>query len=57
MSDVQKTTDLPPGYRILNNGPGREVLVREEWEECPVFATAAEARAWAWIHHKDYGDG
>lgn len=39
---------LPPGFRILNDGPGREVLVRDEWEECPVFPTVAEAAARAW---------
>ncbi len=39
---------LPPGYTILNDGPGREVLVREDWEECPVFSTVAEAVNHAW---------
>ncbi len=39
---------LPPGFRIINDGPGREVLVHDEWEECPVFPTVAEAAARAW---------
>jgi hypothetical protein len=38
---------LPAGYRILNDGPGREVLVQEQWEECPVFPTTEEAVAYA----------
>jgi hypothetical protein len=55
MADTD-TTELPPGYRLLNDGPGREVLVREEWEECPVFRTTAEAREWAWRQHREYQD-
>lgn len=50
-------TELPPGYRVLNDGPGREMLMREEWEECPVFTTRAEAAAWAWTQREDFADG
>jgi hypothetical protein len=44
---------LPPGYVILNDGPGREVLARDDWELCPVFPTVEEATAWAWEHAND----
>ena len=54
---IGSTTEPPPGYRVLNDGPGCEVLMREEWEECPVFTTQAEAVAWAWTQHEDYADG
>ena len=53
MSSEDKSTrehppgGLPPGYRILNDGPGREVLTRDEWEEGYVFPTIAEARDFA----------
>ena len=52
---MTKTTipALPPGYVILNDGPGREVLARDDWELCPVFPTVEEATAWAWEHAND----
>lgn len=39
---------LPVGYRILNDGLAREVLVKDEWEEGYVFPTVEEAAAYAW---------
>lgn len=52
MSDGKSsTTELPPRFRILNDGPGREVLVDDHTDDpAPVFATRAEAieRAWIW---------
>lgn len=48
--------ELPPGYRVLNDGEAREVLFREEWEEGLVFATRIEAAAWAWAYHRDYAE-
>ena len=55
MSDrSHQTTDVPAGYRILNDGPNREVLVHDEWEEGRVFDTAEEAAAYAkWLEGAD----
>lgn len=50
---TETTPPLPPGCAIFNDGPGREVLVRDDWDECPVFATVAEAEAWAWERAND----
>ena len=37
-------------YRILNDGPGREVVVHDDFDDCPVFETVAEAEAHiAWL--------
>ena len=37
-------------YQILNDGPSREVVVHDDFEECPVFKTVAEAEAHiAWL--------
>jgi hypothetical protein len=48
MSQVSGITKLPPGYRVLNDGPGREVLFKEDWDEAEVYPTiqAAADRAW-----------
>lgn len=46
----QTTPDLPPGFRVLNDGPGREVLMDDRSDDpAPVFATAKEAAARAWV--------
>jgi hypothetical protein len=42
-TERSETAGLPPGYRILNDGPGREVLFREEWDEGDVCSTVEEA--------------
>jgi hypothetical protein len=34
---------LPPGYRVLNDGPGREVLSHESWEHGVVYGTVSDA--------------
>lgn len=34
---------LPDGYRILNDGPGREVLSHESWEHGVVYSTLSQA--------------
>jgi hypothetical protein len=34
---------LPPGYRVLNDGPGREVLSHESWEHGVVYGTVSAA--------------
>ena len=37
-------------YRILNDGPGREVVVHDDFDDCPVFETVAKAEAHiAWL--------
>lgn len=41
-------TRLPPDYRILNDGAGREILSHESWEHGEVFQTEKEAVARAW---------
>lgn len=38
---------LPPGFRVLNDGPGREVLLHDGWAEGFVFLSVAEAVAGA----------
>ena len=46
-----KTTDLPPGFRIINDGPRREVLVDDRTDDpAPVFPSysKAAAKAWEW---------
>lgn len=42
----------PPGYRVLNDGPGREVLVHGDDEECPVFETKVQAVLFAWANYE-----
>lgn len=45
-----KTTGLPPGYRVLNDGPGREVLIHDSWETGSLFDTVPQAAAYArWL--------
>jgi hypothetical protein len=47
---TSQTTELPPGYRVLNDGPGREVLTHDSWETGNVFDTVAQAAAFArWL--------
>ncbi len=37
-------------YRILNDGPNREVVIHDDFDDCPVFETVAEAEAHiAWL--------
>lgn len=36
-------TLVPLGYRVLNDGPGREVLSHEAWEHGIVYSTVMEA--------------
>ena len=43
-----KTAELPSGYRVLNDGPGREVLIRGMRTRCPVFSSGDAAAEWAW---------
>jgi hypothetical protein len=46
-----QTTDLPPGFRVLNDGPGREVLCDDRTDDpATVFSTREEAIqvAWQW---------
>ena len=54
MTDTSNTgADLPPGFRILNDGPGREVLVDDRTDDpAPIFPTRQEAAAtaWQWWH-------
>ena len=45
-----EAVELPPGFRVLNDGPGREVLVDDKTDDpAPVFATREEAAAQAWV--------
>lgn len=44
---MTKTTDLPTGYSILNDGPNREVLTHENWDHGKVFHTVREATVYA----------
>lgn len=47
---VTETSALPPGFRVLNDGPGREVLWDDHNDEpSSVFATVEEAAARAWV--------
>ena len=49
MSELEPILDRSQ-YRILNDGPGREVVVHDAFEECPVFKTVGEAEAHiAWL--------
>lgn len=46
--------ELPPGFSILNDGPGREVLLDDRDDErAPVFATHAEAAEVAWRYWRE----
>jgi hypothetical protein len=42
----------PPGFRVLNDGPGREVLVHDDEDECPVFETKVQAVLFAWANYE-----
>ncbi len=44
MAELEPILDRS-AYQILNDGPGREVVVHDAFEECPVFKTVAEAEA------------
>jgi hypothetical protein len=51
---TEQTTDLdlslpPPGFSILNDGPGREVLVCEGEDIADVYPTRDQALDAAWI--------
>jgi hypothetical protein len=49
MSDSATTAELPPGFGVLNDGPGREVLIDyRTCDPCPVFGSREEAAAEAW---------
>ncbi len=51
MSTDTPQTALPPGFHVLNDGPGREVLIDERTDDpAPVFSTieAAAETAWRW---------
>lgn len=42
-------TALPPGFRVLNDGPGREVLIDDRTDDpAPVFPTMEAAADDAW---------
>lgn len=50
MKQHNETTGLPPGYRVLNDGPGREVLLDERCDDpAQVFATYEAAAKQAWL--------
>lgn len=34
---------LPTGYRVLNDGPAREVLSHESWEHGVVYGNVSDA--------------
>ena len=34
---------LPQGYRVLNDGPGREILSHESWEHGVVYSNVSDA--------------
>ena len=47
--DICGATELPPGFRVLNDGQNREVLIDDRTDDpAPVFTTRAEAAAKAW---------
>lgn len=50
MTQQSETTELPPGFRILNDGPYREVLIDDRADDpAPVFETRKDAVDAAWI--------
>lgn len=51
LADLERV-GCPPGYRVLNDGPGREVLVHDDDEECPVFETKVRAVLFAWANYE-----
>ena len=54
MTQPTNPAELPPGFRVLNDGPGREVLLDDRTDDpAPTFATRAEAVETAWRHHRE----
>ena len=52
LSVAMASIGLPPRYRVLNDGPGREVVVCDDDEECgPTFPTRWEAVAYVWANY------
>ena len=48
MPDRPETTDLPLGFQILEDGPGRYVLCDNGDDPAPVYPTREAAIAAAW---------
>ncbi len=56
----QSTDEPPSGFRLIDDGTGRVIVVADEWDMVPIFATRGEAVAWAWRIHNgrlEYQDG